>query len=1575
MTDEQSDNEDLLPVSRRSLLKATGTGALATGGVLTLGTASVSADEEGGPVVLMGLDSELTPGDSSHGPPEEHAAMVESILSNVRREGEGILVLGAHGSDPIQYWEEDVGENVDEEVTIVTGTDDIADVEFDGYAMVGVASSEHEVTGGMTDAENEALIDRSVDLADFVNAGGGLLGKTQTGFTNEWLYADPLRVFETRTGLSYSTVEVTGAGNDIGFTQSGMSGWCCWHDTFIEFPDIYDVLVINDDGGSGDREPGAIGGAAIVLIAEVDVRIQGPDEVEQGEQRDFELRLRNGGDSTEEPVRVEHTITRQGGISPSDLELEYFDEDDEEWQEFPLEEENGALTGSISPDGGFVMDEQFDETRELRASFFEFDQFTIETETFGVGSDGDDYDTSIKTIDVGEADVPVTITSTNSPITEGETLQVNAEVANTSDDSIVTTVELTSDELIDAVESDGTTVSLQPGETDQVSLEYESEVGDEGQYTVQVETDDALDSTEVTIDPTGDFVLHGTVTDGDDEPLSDVGVGLYEQTSLWEVLRAVVGTGSIPDPEAYTETGSSGGYQFEDVDPDTYATLFDPPDGFEGSPKIEEPVTVPPEDEEPERVDVTLEERPLDSLARQANGVVDSAHEILDANTERTADTFVSGYDEFAGADDESPDVLGDTLDITEHALDFDPSDDPDFETYMARKIGPMVDNYTEHGIERALEQLLDRIASFAQDDLQTAADALLDEDWLLGFEHTSRSDVVELGYETTPVYDDVVGGFATASDRIDDIATEEPPQGYNPGPVHSAVESVENQLQGDGVPGVVVLPGGQTFQIAQSQTYADAYEGTEDNIDTVDTLDTASQIVRVSGKALTLTGKGAPIGAALIKIGSAGDFVTDVAEPYLKTRLAMEWGLTNIYWFIDAEDLEVIGTELTNWIEDEALVRPIEEADVEITDVDLNPNALGFVVGNQPSEQPDWWTVVWRQNKAVKTAEVTVENNSNRDVNVRLTMHDMDDEDGSFSDDGSMLPETTENEGVFVPANGERTFFVEYSADASIDPRSQTMTTMVWVDGVVRDDEQTSFRTDTGLDTGILAADEGSLRRAEAPGLTNARKAADEGLTYEEIDDLLPTKSTVIDAEVTPEQPVVEETFTADTDTEAVTFMLSGVGDVALQIIDEQGRQVGYDPTINEERLEIPTAQYSGLRSTPEFVRIPTTAASTVTVRVVGYRFAEGTPDSVTVTASEIPEREPQLAVGPQKPRLAVTPGSEATVTYEIKEWGKQEAISGVTLDAGAFENADGESLPTDVEFAPPTAFDVDPDEQVDTELGIQAPADVTLPDLTRFEGPVTVDTTNAGTVTTTVSALFLDTDVANAGLLGAGENVDALRLTTADTATVPTADQPAGATVRAAYDLETVGTGTIRLEFDGIDDPENITPYAVTADGEWHGSTYGRSRSEGTVSTSVDASEVEYVVLTEETSLRVSTDRTLEVDQSTTVDVFQVFPDRSEAEITGQATLSTDDEAIEIENNTVVAVESGEATLTVEFDGLTVTVTYEIVAAIGQYTNEEGIVDTDGLRDAIDDWRAGEIETDLLRAVIDAWRSGEPV
>jgi len=44
-------------------------------------------------------------------------------------------------------------------------------------------------------------------------------------------------------------------------------------------------------------------------------------------------------------------------------------------------------------------------------------------------------------------------------------------------------------------------------------------------------------------------------------------------------------------------------------------------------------------------------------------------------------------------------------------------------------------------------------------------------------------------------------------------------------------------------------------------------------------------------------------------------------------------------------------------------------------------------------------------------------------------------------------------------------------------------------------------------------------------------------------------------------------------------------------------------------------------------------------------------------------------------------------------------------------------------------------------------------------------------------------------------------------------------------------------------------------------------------------------------------------------------------------------------------------------------------------EYVNENGVVDTSGLRAGISDWRSGDVSTDRLRTLIASWRSGDPI
>ena len=281
-------------------------------------------DEAGGPVILMGLDSELVPGGSSHGPPEEHAAMVESLFDSVMNGGEGILVLG-DGSNIRDYWEGDVGDapNVDQDVTFVGGEQNIRDVDFDGYAMIGVASSTNQIPNGLTSNENQSVIDRSDDIAAFVNEGGALLGKTQDNFgADSWAYVDPFGDFETGSANN-SNVYVTEDGTDLGLTQDGMDGWCCYHEVFLSYPDFFDVLLKRDNE-NGDAN--AIGGEQVVIERAVSMTITGWDRIEVGqpEQYDVEVENQNEEDSVEGSFDIE-VVSGSGAVSdslPASVELD-----------------------------------------------------------------------------------------------------------------------------------------------------------------------------------------------------------------------------------------------------------------------------------------------------------------------------------------------------------------------------------------------------------------------------------------------------------------------------------------------------------------------------------------------------------------------------------------------------------------------------------------------------------------------------------------------------------------------------------------------------------------------------------------------------------------------------------------------------------------------------------------------------------------------------------------------------------------------------------------------------------------------------------------------------------------------------------------------------------------------------------------------------------------------------------------------------------------------------------------------------------------------------------------------------
>ena len=244
--------------------------ALAAALVLFAGGSGGTAGAQavGGPVVLMGIDAE-DGGVGGHGPISVYDDVVSSILAEVGNGGSGILVIGGgkDDDDVTAFWDQ-ISTDTGEAVTYVNGDANITAQSFDGFAMIAIASSEEETSsGGLTQAENDALAARIGDIAAFVNSGGGLLGFSQAGFTNPYEYIGGIGSFSVEIDLGYEFIAPTADGSAIGITDD--LDLCCWHDVYITFPAFLGVLATQDDDEEDFLgEAAAIGGTEVIILPE-----------------------------------------------------------------------------------------------------------------------------------------------------------------------------------------------------------------------------------------------------------------------------------------------------------------------------------------------------------------------------------------------------------------------------------------------------------------------------------------------------------------------------------------------------------------------------------------------------------------------------------------------------------------------------------------------------------------------------------------------------------------------------------------------------------------------------------------------------------------------------------------------------------------------------------------------------------------------------------------------------------------------------------------------------------------------------------------------------------------------------------------------------------------------------------------------------------------------------------------------------------------------------------------------------------------------------------------------------------
>ncbi len=222
-----------------------------------------------GPILLMGIDAE-DGGPGTHGPITVYEDVVDHILRRANvlgNGGSGILVIGggkSNSDDVTRFWNEIdnyIQVNWSQSVTYANGTSDIATRSFTSFKMIAVVSSHPQPgtpSGGLTQDENNALANRQSDIANFVNTlKGGLLGFSQTGFSNPYEYLADVGTFDVNLTVSINDVTPTAAGLNMGITDD--LDVCCWHDEYLNYPGFLEVLAI----GADSLEVIAIGGDSV----------------------------------------------------------------------------------------------------------------------------------------------------------------------------------------------------------------------------------------------------------------------------------------------------------------------------------------------------------------------------------------------------------------------------------------------------------------------------------------------------------------------------------------------------------------------------------------------------------------------------------------------------------------------------------------------------------------------------------------------------------------------------------------------------------------------------------------------------------------------------------------------------------------------------------------------------------------------------------------------------------------------------------------------------------------------------------------------------------------------------------------------------------------------------------------------------------------------------------------------------------------------------------------------------------------------------------------------------------------
>lgn len=1011
--------------------------------------------------------------------------------------------------------------------------------------------------------------------------------------------------------------------------------------------------------------------------------------------------------------------------------------------------------------------------------------------------------------------------------------------------------------------------------------------------------------------------IQGSVVDAEtEEPISAGKAYLIDPVYESGVTDFIEETESLPKTRSEVSI-DDGSFLFDEIEAGRTIVLVVPENSSNPAYEL---VGVPTGETTSVSFTLTVE-RHLSPIDSEVERLEQAARDAIEKSTRNAADVYFDGAQVFS-SEPETQDILNSVLTLTNWGLGFKgggPSvgEAADFALSM---VG--IPEIEEHGIA---EQTVERVNQIEDEEirggLETYTQSCLDTDFITSLQKTENRSLARNAFSNTPMYDMEINRLDNIQIDYEDIATQEPAEDFSFAEIKQVLTSQVRWLEGNGLAsGLVFTPNGSGYTTGSARYFKGHFDGLRSELELSEDLETASLGVATAGNALSIYSGGtlASAGFAASIIGTASSYIFSMHQMYLQNQLALIWADTLTYWQVDINNTSDIFEDIVDWIKSEMKKPklPYIDGTIQSTDiggVDSPISEMTYAPANRP-KYPSWHVGFsnnqWRRQG---TNTVAIKNTGTTATPFQVTMVDTygDGQASAVSDGVSLYSSGEETDSGMLAPNEKQEVQLQYSSDYQRqNPFNwHYMTTTLRMNGKPVDTVEDVYyvvptidvvpglsqsTSDGDLEAALQGKSQDVELKTPSYTLTDATKSRYEALTVDDWKNNIGDIQPILDSTVLPSQSTVEATYDVPTDSKGVVFLLASPPNAELNIHvrDSDGRHVGYEPTIDDDVIEIPNTEYNGHQNTLEIVSIDS-ATEQYTVTAEAVQFFTDEAVSASVSAVDIPQRDPILGVSPMVAGTTVQPGSRTTTEITVSETSNQHPLQVSNVSLKSFETSAGEPM-SDIDVSPSvTQFEVPVggsetiSVDFDAAPSLEVPADAPA----RFSAELTIETENAGTAVVETSVLPFDPDP-DVQIATASTTVETVSVEAIDPAGIaPPSDN---ITVTGAYEVTTAGEGAISLSFPTTFVEETqINAYRVN-NSEW-----------------------------EELSFSVG--------ERTAIDI--------------------------------------------EVPGTERIVLVQETTGIASYANKDGIIDNDGVFEAVTDWQEGEIGDEMIFKIVQKWQSQTPI